>query len=143
MLFSLFLLAPLGDSEALPRWYPDGPSFKFFPYPVIDEERPWGGECEGCGGKCTGHYITDVDKLLQLNESAKTVRALPPSVLIEEAFKKQQANSNFQALAKKCCLAEEQVQLWWDHLHQNALNRARGAEKAKATRLRKKQQQQK
>ena len=104
---------------------------------------PWGGECEGCGGKCTGHYITDVDKLLQLNESAKTVRALPPSVLIEEAFKKQQANFNFQALAKKCCLAEEQVQLWWDHLHQNALNRARGAEKAKATRLRKKQQQQK
>ena len=94
MLFSLFLLAPLGDSEALPRWYPDGPSFKFFPYLDIDEERPWGGECEGCGGKCTGHYITDVDKLLQLNESAKTVRALPPSVLIEEAFKKQQANSN-------------------------------------------------
>lgn len=94
MLFSLFLLAPLGDSEALPRWYPDGPSFKFFPYPVIDEERPWGGECEGCGGKCTGHFITDVDKLLQRNESAKTVRALPPSVLIEEAFKKQQTNSS-------------------------------------------------
>ena len=39
----------------------------------------------------------------------------------------------------KCCLSEEQVQMWWDHLQQNALNRARGVEKAKATRQRKKQ----
>ena len=29
-------------------------------------------------------------------------------------------------LASKCCLSEEQVQMWWDHLQQNALNRARG-----------------
>lgn len=139
----MFLLASLGDSEVLPRWFPDGPSFKFFPYPVIDEERPWGRECEGCGGKCTGHFITDVDKLLQLHESAKTIRALPPSILIEEAFKKekQRVPASFQPLAKKCCLAEEQVQMWWEHLQQNALNRARGAEKAKATRLRNKQQQ--
>ena len=38
------------------------------------------------------------------------------------------------------CLSEEQVQMWWDHLQQNALNRARGVEKAKATRQRKKQE---
>ena len=134
----------MGDSEdLLPRWYPDGPSFNFFPYPVIDEERPWGCKCVDCGEKCTGHYTTNVDRLLQLHESAKTVRALPPSILIKEAFKKekQRVPSSFESLAKKCCLAEEQVQTWWDHLQQNAINRARGAEKAKATRLRTKQQQ--
>ena len=43
-------------------------------------------------------------------------------------------------LASKCCLSEEQVQMWWDHLQQNALNRARAVEKAKATRQRKKQE---
>ena len=32
------------------------------------------------------------------------------------------------------------VQMWWDHPQQNALNRARGVEKAKATRQRKKQE---
>ena len=32
------------------------------------------------------------------------------------------------------------VQMWWDHLQQNPLNRARGVEKAKATRQRKKQE---
>ena len=31
--------------------------------------------------------------------------------------------------------------MWWDHLQQNALNRARGAKKAKATRQRKKQEE--
>jgi len=30
--------------------------------------------------------------------------------------------------------------MWWDNLQQNALNRARGVEKAKATRQRKKQE---
>ena len=35
------------------------------------------------------------------------------------------------------------VQMWWDHLQQNPLNRARGVEKSKATRQRKKQEKKK
>ena len=129
------------DSLA-PTWFPDGPSFRFFPYPVIDDARPWGHQCNDCRGKCSGHYVTSIDALLQLRHSAKAIRALPPSVIIEEAFKKNKNGPRtLQPLAKKCCLTEDQVQMWWDHLRQNTLNRARGAEKAKATRLRKKQQQ--
>ena len=79
--------------------------------------------------------------LLQLHQSAKTIRALPLSVIIEEAYKKNRNRPpSLQLLASKCCLSEEQVQMWWDHLQQNALNRARGVEKAKATRQRKKQE---
>ena len=37
-------------------------------------------------------------------------------------------------------ISEEQVQMWWDHLQQNTLNRARGVEEAQATRQRKKQE---
>ena len=32
------------------------------------------------------------------------------------------------------------VQMWWDHLQKNALNRVGGVEKAEATRQRKKQE---
>ena len=35
------------------------------------------------------------------------------------------------------------VQMWWDHPQQNALNRARGVEKAKATQQRKKKEKKK
>ena len=35
------------------------------------------------------------------------------------------------------------VQMKWDHLQQNAFNRARGVEKAKATRQRKKREKKK
>ena len=37
-------------------------------------------------------------------------------------------------------ISEEQAQMWWDHLQQNTLNRARGVEEAQATRQRKKQE---
>ena len=66
---------------------------------------------------------------------------MPPSVINEEAYKKNRNRPpSLQLLASKCCLSEEQVQMWWDHLQQNALNRARGVEKAKAARQRKKQE---
>ena len=110
-------------------------------FPVIDNERPWGHQCKDCGGKCSGHYVTKIYVLLQLHQSAKTIRALPPSVIIEDAYKKKRNRPpSLQLLASKCCLSNEQVRMWWDHLQQNALNRARGVEKAKATRQRKKQE---
>ena len=53
-------------------------------------------------------------------------------------------------LNKKFVVAENFAELvskgkrfWWDHLQQNALNRERGVEKAKATGQRKKQEKKK
>ena len=143
-LFPLLASSDDHPDSLVPKWFPDSPSFSFFPYPVIDNERPWGQQCKDCGGKCSGHYVTNIDVLMQLHQSAKTIRALPPSVIIEEACKKNRHRPpSLQLLASKCCLSEEQVQMCWDHLQQNALNRARGVEKAKATRQKKKAREKK
>lgn len=78
----------VSQADLGPKWHPSGPSFNFFPYPVIDVTRPWGSDCDSCGSKCTGHYVTDIDNLLELRRNNKAIRSLPPSVIIEEAFKK-------------------------------------------------------
>ena len=125
--------------DFISTWFPKGPSFDFFPFPMIDNRRPWGrSDCKDCKGECQGHYITDMDRLLQLHSSAKIVRAMPPSAVIEEAYSKTPNLTNFEDLARKCCLSQDDVQMWWDHLRQIAINRAKGVEKAKATRLKKK-----
>lgn len=85
--------------------------------------------------------ITDIATLLQFHKNGKTIRALPPSAILEAAYNNANGGlPNLEYLAKRCCLTEQQIQMWWDHLQQNAMNRAKGVEKAKATRLRKKQQ---
>ncbi len=87
-----------------------------------------------------GHYVTDIAAWSQLHKNGKAIRALPPSVIIETAYNNANGSPpNLQYLARKCCLTEQQIQMWWDHLHQKAVNRAKGVEKAKATRQRKKQ----
>jgi len=70
----------------------------------------------------------NIHKLLFLLEAYKKNGNCPPAL---------------QLLGSKCCLTEEQVQMWWDHLQHNALNRTRWVEKAKATRQRKKQEKKK
>lgn len=45
------------------KWYPNGPSFSFFPYPVIDKKRSYGSACDECGDNCYGHYVTNADEL--------------------------------------------------------------------------------
>ena len=47
------------ETELLPKWHVNGPSFRFFPYPVIDVNKPWGSPCDSCGDHCTGHFVTD------------------------------------------------------------------------------------
>lgn len=127
--------------DIAPLWFPSGPSFDFFPYPVIDTARPWGQQCKDCGGPCSGHYVTDIKKLSFLRKNNQNVRALPPSTIIEEAFQSNKKEDDeelpLQSIAMKCCLKEEEVKLWWDHLTTTSINRARGTEKAKATRARK------
>ena len=99
-------------------WFPNDVqmvhSFQFFPYPVIDDERPWEHQCNAMPrGNCSGHYITSIAALLQLHQSAKTIRALSTSVIIEEAYKKNKNSTpTFLVLAKKCGLTRERVEMW-------------------------------
>ena len=127
------------ETELLPKWHVNGPSFRFFPYPVIDVNKPWGSPCDSCGDHCTGHFVTDIDRLLELQSKKRAIRALPPSVLIEEAFKQGCAEGeNTLHLAKKCCLSVEEVQMWLTHLKKKKLTRARAVQKARETREKKK-----
>ena len=83
--------------------------------------------------------MTDIDRLLELQSEKRAVRALPPSVLIEEAFKQGCAEGeNALHLAKKCCLSVEEVQMWLTHLKKKKLTRARAVQKARETREKKK-----
>ena len=105
----------------------------------IDVTRPWGSPCDSCGNQCTGHYVTDIDKLLELHSNNKAIRALPPGVLIEDAFKQGFADGrNTVNLAKKCCLSVDEVEMWVAHLQKKKATRAKGVEKARETRERKK-----
>lgn len=125
------------------RWHESGPSLRFFPFPVIDPERPWGGPCEACPGNlCTGHYVTDVNTLVRLHEQGKAIRALPPSAIISEALSGREALPDDQTVnvAKKCCLSVEDVKCWVDHILNTRENRKRGALRAKETRARRKKQ---
>ena len=127
------------------KWYPNGPSFSFFPYPVIDTKRPYGLNCNECGNNCYGHYVTNIKELLQMYSAGNAIRAEPPSCIIERFFDSYQGSvssvedSQITKLSKKCLLSPEDVKLWLDNLSQVSENRKRGIAKAKATRARKKQ----
>ena len=118
------------------------PDFDFFPYPVVDVNRPWGGKCDDCGTKCTGHYVTNITTLLELHKSCKAVRSLPPSILIEEAYKNGlDSEEEKVGLARKCCLEVDDISIWLEHLRRRDVSRQKGAEKAKVTRAKKKELQ--
>ena len=127
----------MADDNLIPTWYPAGPSFNIFPYPVIDTERPWGSQCKTCKGDCTGHYVTDMEKYLDLQKNVKALRALPPSSIIEDAFKKGQCDKS--SLARKCCLSVEEVTIWLEHLKSREVKRQMGTIKAAETRRKKKE----
>ena len=131
------------DPEAegnLPKWHPNGPSFLFFPFPVIDSTRPWGSTCTSCGTHCKGHYVTNIEDLLELHNKNSAIRALPPSVLIEDAFSNGCIGKDDVAtLAKKCCLSIEDVAIWISHLEKKKVIKEKATEKARKTRLKNKQ----
>ena len=116
------------------KWHPNGPSFLFFPFPVIDPTRSWGSTCASCGAQCKGHYVTNIEKLLELHNNASAKRALPPSLLIEEAFSNGCTEKDDVAiLAKKCCLSIEDVAMWISHLEKKKVIREQAAKKARRT----------
>ena len=69
----------------------------------------------------------------------KAIRSLLPSIIIEEAFKKETSGNNKVALAKKCCLSTEEFEIWLCHLQKKQITRAMGVQKAKQTRARNKE----
>ena len=113
---------------------------------MVDTTRPWGQRCQSCAENvCSGHFISDIEKLLKLQGEGKAIRALPPSKIIGEFFDSSCSSERHQdptqddlrKLAKKCCLTVEEVEWWLEHLTKTRDNRRRGAEKAKLTRARK------
>ena len=66
---------PMSKTQLLPKWHPDGPYFDFFPYPVVDVTTPWGGLCDSCDSQCTGHYVTDIPKLLELCQKNQAIKS--------------------------------------------------------------------
>ena len=80
--------------------------------------------------------VTQVDQLLELHGRGKAIRSLPPNTIIQEAFKK--GNYTVDALAKKCCLTTDEVEMWLQHLQKKKATRQKAVLKAKETRQRKK-----
>ena len=63
-------------------WYQGGPPLTYFPLPVPDPAKPWGGDCSSCKGKCPGHYMRPQQAWLHVRERGnKDVQSDPPSVI--------------------------------------------------------------
>ena len=76
----------------------------------------------------------------QIFQSYQAIRALPPSIIIEEAFNKGiEAEDGLITLAKKSCLSLNEVKIWVGHLQKKRESRIKAVQKAKETRARKKQ----
>ena len=117
------------------KWFPGGPFFSLFPYPVVEETRKGHG-CENCGDECSGHYVTDLTTYINLYSHGKAVRSQPPSQILQDYNKKNFSDPDIQNQARKCLLGPGEVKLWLEHLHQVEENRRRGAEKARVSRQR-------
>ena len=119
-------------------WYPGGPSLDFIPLPVQDSNRPFNGSCcSECGTKCSGHYMKYDEALVHFSEQGKTDFPQPPSVVILETYDKYKSippQTILLETAQATLLPEEEVLMWFQHLHQIAENRWEGAKKADSTR---------
>ncbi len=123
-------------------WYPDGPLTTFLPMTTPDPTRPYGNEqCKECTGFCSGHYMKPQQLLDHVNKGGKISGAMPPSLVILEAFKKNKGvpdEAIVQELSKQVLLPVDEVIMWLNHLKTVKNNRIKGAKKAAATRKRKK-----
>ena len=122
-------------------WFPNGPPLSHLPFPIPDPARPWGNpECTSCKGICHGHFLlpeaplaSDVSPMIQ-----------PPSQILKEEFDRLQSHKPsddcIRAVAKQVLLPTEEVEMWFEHLATVQRNRKRGAEKAAATRRKRREQ---
>ena len=109
------------------KWFPLGPSFRLFPYPVVDATRKGPG-CKDCGEECYGHYVTDLTKYLALYSQSKAVRSPPPSQILQEYKKKNETflEVDIENLASKCLLPPDEVRLSLQHLQQSSRKQEEG-----------------
>ena len=124
-----------GQPNTLPTWYPDGLPLSMLPLPVLDPERPWGGNgCTTCKGFCAGHYRT---QLVDVTDPEGLQTSVPPSVTLNRVFDNSNGCINegeVASIAKCVLLPPEEVKIWFDHLSTVCANRSRGAQKAAETR---------
>ena len=112
-------------------WFPQGPSLIYLPMPIPDPERPWGNNsCKQCSGFCSGHFLVPEVAL----SSHAVPMSMPPSTVIQRAFKQSKTEGDLTELAQKVLLPVDEVQIWVAHLETVDANRKRGAQKAVATR---------
>lgn len=105
------------------RWFTNGPSLEYFPVPIPDPNRPWGGQCTQCEGKCTGHFLTPGAHLRHYEKHGKArMMVKPASRILAESHKEllarnvQRDEATVSDLARKTLLADDIV-MWLQHQH--------------------------
>ena len=119
-------------------WYPHGPPITYLPFPMPDATRPYGNsQCKECSGFCAGHYMKHDQLISFVNTGGKLPACKPPSQVIRESFKTHKgipSDNDINALSEQVLLPVNEVTMWLNHLQTVQENRAKGAQKAAATR---------
>ena len=80
-------LCQAGEPVEPITWYPGGLTIHHLPFPILDEDRPWGNtQCTSCKGFCAGH-----DKILTMDVTAKAEKKKiikPPSIVLKRLLPK-------------------------------------------------------
>lgn len=125
------------------KWFPNGPSLEYFPIPIPDPNRPWGGDCSQCQGTCTGHFLSPDEHLEHYRKHGRDgMMFKPPSKILGEVHKELSTKKielnkeKVTELAKKTLLSTDDVQMWLEHLDEVRKNRVEGAKKAAAAKTR-------
>ena len=118
-------------------WFPQGPSVRKLPSPVLDPKRPWGStECISCSGFCAGHYLEPEEIIAQLNSDNPCVNIDLPSIQLKEFFERvgpEPTDGELEEIAANCLLPKDDVVMWLRHLKTIQENCKRGASKAAET----------
>ena len=130
-------LCQAGEPVEPITWYPGGPTIHHLPFPILDEDRPWGNtQCTSCKGFCAGHY-----KILTIDVTAKAEKKKiiqPPSIVLKRLLPKILSHEmSIKEAAKSVLIPEEDCKIWIEHIKTVVENRKRGAKKAALTRSRK------
>ena len=48
------------------------------------KHKPWGSPCDSCGDHCTGHYVTDIDRLSEHCHRVSLLRKLSSKAVVKE-----------------------------------------------------------
>lgn len=128
------------------QWYQGGPELSYFPLPVADPLRPWGGHCEDCAPMpCAGHYLKPEEHFSRYKSHGATgMKFEPPSTVIATKYRKavknqhQLSSEEIRALAKEVLLTEDEVRMWINHREDVTARRKEGVKKAVQTRAKNK-----